>query len=310
MGKSMDRIDAMAALLDVVKAGSFSAAARRLGVAPTSLTRKITELEARLGVRLLNRTTRSLTLTDAGTAYVVAARRIVDDVAETERIVTGEYAEPRGELVITAPTMFGQLHVVPIVAQFLASFPQVDVRLLLTDAIVHLVDERVDLAVRLGALGDSSLVARRVGTMRTVVCASPGYLAAHGEPERAEDVATMPTVAVGRSMDQRPAWRLRDPASAGVTSLPITPRLLVTTNEAAVAAAMLGVGLTQQRLYQVADGLAAGALRLCLRDLEAPVEPVHIVQIARNYLPLKARKFIEFAYPLLQKRLATLERSA
>ena len=306
----MDRIDAMAALLDVVKDGSFSAAARRLGVAPTSLTRKITELEARLGVRLLNRTTRSLTLTEAGTTYVVAARRIVDDVEETERVVTGEYATPRGELVITAPTMFGQHHIVPIVAQFLARFPQVDVRLLLTDAIVHLVDERVDLAVRLGALGDSSLVARQVGAMRTVVCASPGFLSIHGEPRHANDVTTMPTIAVGRTTHQRPAWALRDRAAGGVMNVPIAPRLLVTTNEAAVAAAVLGVGLTQQRLYQVADGLASGALRLCLRDLEAPPEPVHIVQIARDYLPLKSRKFIEFACPLLQERLATLGRGA
>lgn len=306
----MDRIDAMSALLDVLKAGSFSAAARALGVAPTSLTRKITELEARLGVRLLHRTTRSLRLTDAGAAYVLAARRIVDEVEEAERVVAGEYAEPRGELVITAPTMFGQLHVVPVVAQFLASYPQVDVRLLLTDAIVHLVDERVDLAVRLGALADSSLVARRVGTMRTVVCGSPALLAAHGAPQRVADVATLPTVAVGSMTNHRPAWTLLDVTSQQLVSVPIAPRLSVTTTEAAVAAAVLGVGLTQQRLYQVADGLAAGRLRLCLHDAEPPAEPVHLVQIARDYLPLKARAFIDFAFPLLQDRLAALERAA
>jgi len=306
----VDRIDAMKALLEVVRSGSFSAAARVLGLPTTSLTRRVSELEARLDARLLNRTTRSLTLTDAGAAFVVAARRIVEEVDEAERAATGEYAEPRGELVITAPTMFGRLYVVPIVARFLAQFPHIDVRLLLTDAVVQLVDERVDLAVRLGSLADSSLVARQVGVMRTVVCASPGFLEVHGTPADPQAAAAMPTIAVGSIASQRHAWRLYDEATGAWDNPPITPRLSVTTNEAAVEAAVLGVGLTQQRLYQVADHLATGTLRLCLRACEAPPAPVHVVQVARDYLPLKSRKFLDFAIPLLRARLAALEQMA
>lgn len=306
----MDRIEGMAALLDVVKHGSFSAAARHLRVAPTSLTRKISDLETRLGAKLLNRTTRSLTLTDAGSAYVIAARRIVEDVEETERIVAGEYVEPRGELVVTAPTMFGRLHVVPIVAQFLDRFPKIDVRLLLTDDVVNLVDERVDLAIRLGALADSSLIARNVGAMRTVVCASPALLAAHGTPARPEDVAPMPAIAVGGLASQRHVWHFAEPGAHGIVGVPIAPRMSVTTTEAAVTAAVLGVGLTQQRLYQVADQLASGALRLCLREFEVPPAPVHVLHLSRDYLPLKARTFIDLAIPLLRDRLAALAKTA
>lgn len=306
----MDRIDAMAALLEVIRAGSFSAAARTLGVPPTSLTRKITELEARLGARLLNRTTRSLRLTETGAAYVVAARRIVEDVEETERAASGEYAEPRGELAITAPTMFGRLHVVPIVAQFLERFPHIDVRLLLTDAVVPLADERIDLAVRLGELTDSTLIARQVGVMRGVTCASPAVFTAHGVPRDPAEAARMPTIAVGGIATQRHAWHFRDAATGAPLSVPITPRLAVTSNEAAVEAAVLGVGLTRQRLYQVADRLAAGTLRVCLREFERPPAPVHMVQVGRDYLPLKSRKFLDFAIPLLGERLAALEAMA
>lgn len=305
----MDRIEAMSALLEVIRAGSFSAAARRLGIPPTSLARKITDLETHLGARLLHRTTRSLRLTDAGNAYVAAARRIVEDVEEAERIVAGEYAEPRGELVITAPTMFGRLHVVPIVAQFLAGYPKIDVRLLLTDTLVHLVDERVDVAVRLGELVDSSLVARRVGAMRTVICASPGCLAAHGTPRTPQDVAALPTIAVGDIANRHHIWRFGG-RPQDVVDVAIAPRMAVTSNEAAAAAAVLGVGLTRQRLYQVADHLASGALRLCLDGFEPRPDPVHVLQTAREHLPLKARKFIEFAIPRLQEQLLALDTGA
>lgn len=305
----MDRIEAMSALLEVIKAGSFSAAARRLGIPPTSLTRKVSDLEAHLGARLLKRTTRSLGLTDAGRAYVAAACRIVEDVEEAERIVAGEYAEPRGELVLTAPTMFGRLHVLPIVAEFLAEHPKIDVRLILTDALVHLIDEGVDLAVRLGELADSGLVARRVGTMRTVVCGSPACLAAHGTPLTPRDVAALPTIAVGDIANQRHVWRFGARPHDAV-DVPIVPRMSVTSNEAAAAAAALGVGLTRQRLYQVADSLASGALRLCLAGFEPRPDPVHVLQTSRQHLPLKARKFTEFAIPRLQERLAALDAGA
>lgn len=305
----MDRIEAMSALLEVVRSGSFSAAARNLGVAPTSLTRKISDLETRLSAKLLNRTTRSLTLTDVGKAYVVAARRIVEDVDEAERAVAGEYLEPRGELAITAPTMFGRLHVLPIVTDFLAAYPKIDVRLLLTDRLLHLVDDRIDLAVRLGDLTDSGLIAKRVGDMRTVVCGSPDYLARQGTPQAPRDVEDMPTIAVGTE-NQRASWRFADGASGPISTMTIKPRMHVTTNEAAVDAAVAGVGLTQQRFYQVAEMVAAGALVVCLRDFEADPAPVHVLHVSRDHLPLKARKFLDFAVPLLKERLSALENTS
>jgi DNA-binding transcriptional LysR family regulator len=305
----MDRVEAMSALLEVVKSGSFSAAARDLGVPTTSLTRKITDLEARLGAKLLNRTTRSLSLTDVGKAYVVAARRIVDDVEEAERAVAAEYDEPRGELVLTAPTMFGRLHVLPVVASFLEAFPKVSVRLFLTDINLHLVDDRIDVAVRLGELADSSLIARRVGEMRIVVCGSPAFFEKHGIPRSPKDVETVPTVAVGGHNQRRP-WKFADLTLTENSTVAIKPRLYVTTNEAAVDAAILGVGLTQQRFYQVADKIASGSLVMCLREFETHPIPVHILHASRDFIPLKTRKFLDFATPLLRARLAALDGNA
>lgn len=298
----MDRFDAMAALLEVVRAGSFSAAARGMGIPATSLTRRITDLEARLGAKLLNRSTRSLTLTDAGAVYVRAARRIIEEIEEAERVVAGEYVEPQGELVLTAPAMFGRVHVMPVVTEFLAAFPRIDLRLLLTDAVVPLIEERIDLAVRLGDLPDSSLVAARVGQMRTVLCASPAVLAAHGAPSGPADLATLPTIAVGAT-HQRHVWRF-----AGGAAVVIAPRLTVTTTDAAVEAAVLGAGFTQQRFYQVADRIAEGSLRLCLPEAEPLPTAVHVLHLGRDHLPLKSRRFLDFALPRLRQRLSTLAR--
>lgn len=299
----MDRIEAMQALLEVVRSGSFSAAARTLGIPTTSLTPRISDLEDRLRAKLLNRSTRSLTLTDVGAAYVAAARRIVEDVEEAERAAAGEYLEPRGELVITAPAMFGRLHVVPIVAEFLAEFPKIDIRLLLADAVVNLVEERVDLAIRLGDLPESSLIARHVGEMRIVLSGSPGLFAAHGTPRSPQEVAMLPTIAVGGA-GQRAVFRFA--SGTALQTVAIQPRLSVTTNDAAVEAAVCGVGLTQQRLYQVAGQLVSGALRLCLVEHELRPAPVHILHISRDHLPLKARKFLDFAAPRLRERLKAI----
>ncbi|QDL94108.1 LysR family transcriptional regulator (plasmid) [Paroceanicella profunda] len=302
----MDRIDAMAALLEVVRSGSFSAAARQLGQPTTSLTRRITELEGRLGARLLTRTTRSVTLTDAGAVYVAAARRIVEDVEEAERAVAGEYLEPRGELVVTAPAMFGRIHVVPIVAAFLAAYPKIDIRLLLTDAVLPLAETRVDVAIRIGDMPDTSLIARKVGGMRIVICGSDACLERYGTPSVPQDLTALPTIAVGPA-GQRQLWRFAAEAKRDVQLVPIAPRLSVTTTDAAVEAAVLGVGLTQQRLYQVADRLASGALTLCLQPFEVDPAPVHVLHLPGNHLPLKARRFLDFAVPRLRDGLKRLE---
>ena len=169
----MDRLEAMAILLRVADRGSFSAASRELGVPLPTVSRKVNELERHLGTRLLVRTTRKVALTDAGATYAASARRILEEVDETERVAAGEFQVPRGELILTAPVFFGRLHILPIVTDFLAAFPEIDVRLVLSDRNLHLIADHVDMAVRIGTLPDSRLMATRVGTMRTVVCATP-----------------------------------------------------------------------------------------------------------------------------------------
>ncbi|PCR14320.1 LysR family transcriptional regulator, partial [Klebsiella pneumoniae] len=184
----MDRLSAMALLVKVTELGSMSAAARALNMPLTTVSRHIGELESALGVRLLARTTRKLTLTDAGVDYVAAARRILEEVENAERQATGEYQEPKGELVISAPTMFGRQHVLPVISEFIARYPLIRVRLLLSDRNADLVSDHVDLAVRIGDLADSSMVATRLGTMRIVACAHPALLAKYGEPQRPRDL--------------------------------------------------------------------------------------------------------------------------
>src|SRR5471032_2191193 len=179
---SMNRLESMAILIAVVDAGSLSAAARRLDMPLATVSRKVAELEAHLTTRLLHRTTRQLSLTEAGASYLAACRRILEEIGEAERAATGEYAVPKGELVVTAPIVFGRLHIVPVVAEFLAQYPEISINLMLTDRVVHLMEEQCDVAVRIGDLPDSSLKAVQVGTVRRVVCASPHYLQTHGVP--------------------------------------------------------------------------------------------------------------------------------
>src|SRR5471032_1104381 len=174
----MNRLESMSILIAVVDSGSLSAAARHLGVPLATVSRKVAELESHLKTRLLHRTTRQLSLTEAGSSYVAACRRILEEIGEAERAATGEYAAPKGELAVTAPVVFGRLHIVPVVAEFLAQYPEIDINLILTDRVVHLMEEHCDVAVRIGELPDSSLKAMQVGTVRRVVCASPAYLAA------------------------------------------------------------------------------------------------------------------------------------
>ena len=178
----MDKFDAMSVLIEVIDQGSLSAASRSLRVPLPTVSHKVTELETLLGSKLLVRNTRSLALTDAGAAYVAAARRILEELKVAEREIAGEMVAPKGELVITAPIMFGRLHVLPIVTEFLAQYPEIDVRLLLGDRNLQLIDDYVDMAVRIGALADSSMIATRVGSMRTVICANPDFLDRHGRP--------------------------------------------------------------------------------------------------------------------------------
>jgi DNA-binding transcriptional LysR family regulator len=301
----MDRLEAMSILLQVAEKGSFSAASRTLGVPLASVSRKVSELESHLGTRLLVRTTRKVALTDAGALYLAAAKRILDDVDETERIAAGEFHAPRGELVVTAPGLFGRLYVLPIVAEFLSAYPQINVRLLLSDRNLHLVEDHVDMAVRIGELPDSGLIATRVGSMRTVVCASPQLLAGHGTPRMPEDLANLPCVSF-EVLSANAAWRFRSKGAKGVTDVPIRSRLTVSTAEAAVWAAARDVGVTRVLHYQCAEALRDGSLRTILEDFEDEPLPVHLIHAGRGALPSKMRVFLDFTAGRLRDRLKSL----
>jgi DNA-binding transcriptional LysR family regulator len=296
----MDRLEAMSILLAVVDAGSLSAAARRLGMPLPTVSRKVAELEAHLRARLLHRTTRQLSLTEAGAAYVAACRRILDDVGEAERIATGEYGAPKGELAVTAPIVFGRLHIVPVVAEFLAQYPEIRIKLLLTDRVVHLMEEQIDVALRIGKLPDSTLMASQVGAVRTVVCASPAYLAQRGVPAGPAALAAHDCIGFD-VLESRRAWVFGDGRST--VSVPVIPRLEVNTAEAAIAAATLGVGLIRVLSYQVAEAVDNGALDVILQDYEPAPLPVSLVHKGQTPLPRKLRAFLDFAAPRLRARI-------
>ena len=280
----MDRLEAMTILLRVVDRGNFSAASRDLGVPLPTISRKVKELEEHLGTRLLVRTTRKVALTDAGATYVASARRILDEVDETERVAAGEFHVPRGELILTAPLFFGRLHVLPIVTEFVAAYPEINARLLLADRNLHLIEDHVDIAVRIGSLPDSTMIATRVGSMRTVVCASPKLLARHGMPKSPEEIAGLPCVNF-EFLSPTSSWLFRLKGPKGTTDVPIRPRLSVTTAEAAVWASSEGVGATRVLHYQCADAVRDGLVRIILADFEVEPLPVHLLHAgAGRYL--------------------------
>ena len=265
----MDRFEAMSLLLAVVDHGSFSAASRATRMPVATLSRKVSDLESLLGARLLNRTTRKLSLTDAGLAYAANARRILEHLEETEREAAGEFMMPKGELVLSAPIFFGQLHVMPIVADFLACFPDIRIRLLLSDHNVDLVGERIDMAVRIGALPDSDMVATRIGSMRTVVCATPALVEAHGAPRDPGDLMDLPTV-VMEGPQPLLGWRFGP-------------------------------------YYQVIEAVRSGSLVVLLEEYEPDPAPVHLLHAALGQMPLKMRRFLDFSAPKLREALAHLD---
>jgi DNA-binding transcriptional LysR family regulator len=302
----MDRLEAMTVLLHVVDRGSFTAASRALGVPLATVSRKVGDLETHLGAQLLLRTTRKLALTEAGRAYVLAARRILEAVDEAERVSTGEYATPSGELVLTAPILFGRLYLLPVVTDFLAAYPDITVHLSLSDRNLHLLEDHLDMAVRIGVLPDSSMIATRVGSMRTVVCASPKLLAAHGVPKRPEDLSSFPCVSF-EPLAAASSWTFRRPGGSGTIDVAVTPRLVVTTAEAAVWSAAQGVGATRVLHYQCAEEVNSGTLRILLPDYEGAALPIHLIHAARGALPLKMRAFLDFAAERLRSRLERLQ---
>jgi DNA-binding transcriptional LysR family regulator len=296
----VDRLEAMSVFAAVAEAQGFSAASRRLGMPLATVSRKVSELEESLGVQLLARSTRRVSLTDTGRQYFEACRRILDDVAEAERAASGEYHAPRGELIITTPIVFGRLHIVPVVTEFLRAYPEVDVQMMLADRVVDLLDEHIDLALRIGELPDSSLIAVRIGSIGRIVCASPAYLAGHGVPTHPGELAGHEAVTFAGLSSTR-EWSFR--ISGTTEKFPVRSRLSVTTAEAALDAAIAGGGLTRVLSYQAADAVRDGRLVVVLRDYEPEPNPISLVYPSGRLVPLKLRAFLDFAVPRLKARL-------
>jgi len=300
----MNRLEAMSTLLAVVDAGSLSAASRKLGVPLATVSRRVSDLEAVLRTKLLVRTSRSLELTDAGRSYIVACRDILAAVDQAERTAAGEYAAPRGEIVVTAPIVFGRLHVLPVIVEFLMAYPDIDVRLVLTDRVTNFIEDHVNVALRIGALPDSSLIATRLGNVRRVVCASPTYLAAHRPgPSRPIDLEGHACITFEGLMSPT-VWKFRN--AKGEIPVAIKSRLVVNTAEAAIDAAVAGVGITRVLSYQIAEALRARTLKILLGDFEPEPSPVNLVYAGQGLLPIKTRAFVDFAVERLRRQLGAI----
>ena len=297
----MDRLEAMSLLIAAVEAGSLSAASRRRGMPLATVSRKVAELEAHLGTRLLVRTSRRLTLTTAGEAYIAACRRILEQVGEAERTAAGEHSAPRGDLVLTAPIVFGRLVVLPVITEFLALYPEINIRMVLTDRVLHVIDDHIDLALRIGELPDSTLRATRLGTVRRVLCASPAYLTAQGVPATPAELIRHACISF-ESLPTTEPWRFADAKGKSTQAVAIRPRLAVNTAEAAIDAALSGLGLARVLSYQVATQVSAGTLRIVLPKFEPPPLPVSLVHAGSVPLPRKMQVFLDLAIPRLRRR--------
>lgn len=296
----MDRLDAMAVLLSVVEHGSISAASRAPHSPLPTVSRKLTELEAHLGVRLFTRTSRRIILTEAGENYVAAAREILERVDEAERRAAGEYATPKGDLAMTAPIVFGRLHVLPIITDFLKAFPEINIHLTMSDRMISLADDHIDVALRISELSDSSLIAIRLGSIRTTTYANPDYLKRHSHPLHPDDLKNHDCIAFSGVLSTR-LWTFRDGTKE--IEVPIRTRLSVNTAEAAVDAAAAGLGITRVMAYQAKWAVDAGLLVPLLETFEPKASPVHLLHISKGLMPLKLRTFLDFATPRLRELL-------
>ncbi len=294
----MDRLHLLTVFIAVADSQGFASAARQLELSPPAVTRAIAALEASLGVRLLTRTTRRVRLTEAGERYVEDCRRILGELAEADASASGQQATPRGRLAVTAPAVFGRRFVTPLVVDYLQRYPEVAATCWFVDRVVDLVDEGVDVGVRLGHLPDSTLQAVRVGEVRRVVCASPAYLRAHGTPRLPADLATHAIVSAS-AVTRATSWRLGGPRQQPI-DVPLQPRLVVSTNDAAVAAAEAGFGIARLMSYQVAEAVRAGRLRLLLAGYEEAPLPVHLVHREGRHASAKARSFLDLAIQRLR----------
>lgn len=287
----MDRFHLMSVYIAVAEAQGFASAARKLGMSPPAVTRAIAALEARLGVKLLNRTTRHVRTTEAGQGYLEDARRVLAEVDAVDTAVGGINATPRGHLSITAPVMFGRMFVIPGIVDYLARYSDTEISALFLDRDVNLLREGIDVGIRIGNLPDSSMRALLVGSVREVVCASPEYLRRSGKPSKPDDLSQHRLI-MSTAVSDVPNWNFG--AVQGSRSLRLKPRLSVTSNEAALEAALQEFGITRLLSYQVAPQLADGRLEILLEDFEPAPRPIHIIHREGRYASATVRSFIDY----------------
>jgi DNA-binding transcriptional LysR family regulator len=302
----MDRLEGMSIVLAVAEAGSLSAAARRQKMPLATVSRKVSELEAHLRTKLFNRSSRVLVPTDAGRSYIAAAKRILADVTEAERVASGEYTTPRGDLSVTSLVALGRLCLQPILAEFLVAFPEVDVQLNLQDRTVNLLDEHIDVALRVGDLADSSLIAVRVGEIHRLACASPAYLTSRGTPKSPDDLSAHDCISYP-PMQSPTTWRFKREQTEHV--VPVRSRLVASNLESACDAARAGIGITVAFSYLVAESMKSRELVPLLQDFQPPPQPVNFVYSPNRFMPAKLRAFLDFSVPRLRARLADLPKS-
>ena len=300
----MDRLEGMTILLAAVDTGSLSAASRELRLPLATVSRRVSELEEHLKVRLLLRGNRKLALTDSGRAYVASCRRIMEDIAEAERSASGEYLTPRGALTISVSQVMGRVHVMPVVGEFLRAYPEIRMRVLLNDRRVNLLDEDVDLALRVGELPDSSMIALRLGWLRRVLCASPAYLNTREVPEKPADLATHDCVGYEGIIPGTGGTNWEFGSKGPLEIVPVPYRLIVNSVEAAASAAIAGAGVARMPWYLADRLVKSGLLVTLLEAYEPPLLPISFVYPSQRQMPLKLRAFLDFSIPLLRERLS------
>jgi DNA-binding transcriptional LysR family regulator len=287
----MDRFNSIRIFVKVAEQESFAAVARELNMAPSAVTRAVSLLEDHLGTRLLVRTTRSVRLTDSGQRFLNDGKRLLTDLAEAEAGALGAHASPQGELRVTAPALFGRIFVTPILGDFLDLHSQVSAQTLFADRVVNLMDEDIDVAIRIGDLPDSSLTATRCGAVRPVVFAAPGYTQEFGEPKHPKDLIrhkVIQSLAVGTSQD----WAFQ--TNERVFTVPIEPRLKCNTNDAVIELALRGWGISRLLSYQIAPYRSAGELETVLREYELPPVPIHVMHQEGRRVSAKVRAFVDY----------------
>lgn len=296
----MDRIQEMTLFAALAGQASFAGVARHLGISIATVTRTVAQLESRLGVLLVMRSTRNMRLTETGQQYAIDCRRLLAELDDVENRAAGLHARPSGLLTVTAPQMFGALHVTPLLTRFLSEYPSMTARAVLVDRVVPLLDEGIDVAVRIGALPDSSLTAIPVGSVRRMVCASPGYLEVHGTPQHPDDLPQHMSISTSAS-ERPPRWQFR--IDGREHQVEVASRLSVTSFNAAIIAAVQGWGLTQVPSYQVREHLERGTLTCLLDTFEIAPEPVHVVYVEGRRGSSKVRTFVDYCVDALRQDL-------